>query len=280
MELATRRLLTSKGRPWAGFFADLLRSPAGVIEQTDAPHHQVLVHAGAPARSTCRYDGRVHRGLKIRGQADIVPAGMSAVWEDEDETVFLLLRLPHRLMRTAAEGLGRGGGEITLAPRMDLADRRIEHIAWAVQADLAADRPAGRLYAESLGLALACHLVAQHGSVKPAARLAPLPRPQLRRVIDHIEAHIDEDLSLARLAAVAGLSPSHFKALFRRAVGMPVHQYVIRRRVERAKVLLIEGRSPMSEIALAAGFAHQSHMARAMRRVLGATPSGIAAARR
>jgi AraC family transcriptional regulator len=57
---------------------------------------------------------------------------------------------------------------------------------------------------------------------------------------------------------------------------MPVHQYVVRRRVERAKALLLEGRLSISQIALEAGFAHQSHMANWMNRVLGATPTQIA----
>ena len=77
------------------------------------------------------------------------------------------------------------------------------------------------------------------------------------------------------VAAVAGLSPSHFKSLFRASVGLPVHQYLIRRRVERAKSLLGEGRMPISQIAFETGFAHQSHLARHMRRVLGLSPKAL-----
>jgi AraC family transcriptional regulator len=103
-----------------------------------------------------------------------------------------------------------------------------------------------------------------------------LSRPQLRRVTDFIEAHLDDDLSLRRLAPVAGLGLSHFKLLFRGSTGLPLHQYVIRRRVERARQLLAEGELPMSLVALEAGFTHQSHMARHMRRLLGVAPSALA----
>jgi AraC family transcriptional regulator len=99
----------------------------------------------------------------------------------------------------------------------------------------------------------------------------------LRNVLDYIEAHLDEDLTLAELATVAGFSVSHFKSLFRHAVGQPVHRYVLERRVERARVLVLQGGRSMAEIALAAGFAHQSHMARCMRRALGMSPSQLAA---
>ena len=74
---------------------------------------------------------------------------------------------------------------------------------------------------------------------------------------------------------MAGVSVSHLKTLFRRSTGLPVHQYVLRRRVERARLLLERGELPLSQIALEAGFAHQSHMARCMRRLLGTTPAAL-----
>lgn len=72
------------------------------------------------------------------------------------------------------------------------------------------------------------------------------------------------------------LSASHFKTVFKRSTGVTAHEYVIRRRVERAKLLLRRGDLAASAIALDAGFAHQGHMARWMRRILGVTPAAIA----
>ena len=69
--------------------------------------------------------------------------------------------------------------------------------------------------------------------------------------------------------------PSHFKPLFKASTRLAPHQFVIRRRVERARALLLDGSLPMAQVALDAGFAHQSHMARAMRRVLGITPGAL-----
>jgi len=67
--------------------------------------------------------------------------------------------------------------------------------------------------------------------------------------------------------------PYHFARLFRRTVGVPPHQYVLRRRVERAKELLLTGRLGLSEVALAAGFSDQSHLTRVFRRAVGLTPA-------
>ena len=68
------------------------------------------------------------------------------------------------------------------------------------------------------------------------------------------------------------MSPSRLKALFRQAMGASVYQYVIARRVERARQLLQEGESSPSNVAFSVGFANQSHLARWTRRLLGATP--------
>jgi AraC family transcriptional regulator len=68
------------------------------------------------------------------------------------------------------------------------------------------------------------------------------------------------------------MSPSHFKVLFKQSIGLPVHQYVVRSRVEYASTLIGRGKLPLSDVALQAGFANQSHMARWMKRVTGRTP--------
>jgi AraC family transcriptional regulator len=126
-------------------------------------------------------------------------------------------------------------------------------------------------------MALAARLLHNHSS------LAQEPRPvngdlnqyRMKHVLSFIEDQLGDDLSLETIAGVAGVSVPHFKVLFRRTVGMPVHRYVIGRRVERAAALLREGQLPISQIALDAGFAHQSHLARHMRRVLGVSPSTL-----
>ena len=71
------------------------------------------------------------------------------------------------------------------------------------------------------------------------------------------------------------MSASNFKTLFKRTTGLPVHQYVIRQRVDRAVDLISRGRLRLSVAALKAGFADQSHMARCMRRVMGVTPTEV-----
>jgi transcriptional regulator of acetoin/glycerol metabolism/AraC-like DNA-binding protein len=103
--------------------------------------------------------------------------------------------------------------------------------------------------------------------------LGGLPPAVRRRLREHIDAHLDENIGLDRLAAAAGLSVHYFARAFRQSFGEPPHSYVLRRRIERAQEMLKRTDQPLSEIALAVGFSDHSHFARYFRRLVGVTPS-------
>jgi AraC family transcriptional regulator len=95
---------------------------------------------------------------------------------------------------------------------------------------------------------------------------------QVRKVICHIEAHLDRTIRNEDLAALVRLNPSHFGRAFRNSFGEPPHEYVIRRRVERAQGLMLSTDASLSEIALDCGLADQSHLTRLFRRIVGESP--------
>ena len=271
-------LLTSEGRGWNGLEAEFLRIPRGLTVVPGGAPHRLGIHFGAAVNADCHCDGRRSRRIQKHGDIDIVPAGLDGSWEDDADCNILRLRLSPGLFRRAAADLGRDPDRIMLRPAFQLRDARIEAIAWAIKADLEAEEPSDPLYAESLGMALVVRLLQTgekplHGGAALGQNLSPRQR---RLLVEFVETHLDQPLSLADLAGVAGLSISHLKTLFRNSFGLPVHQYVVRRRVECARRLLLSGDMSMSRIALEAGFSHQSHMASCMRRVLGTTPSEIA----
>ena len=257
----------------AGQHFALHKTEAGEISLAEIGEHRLKIHAGEPVRGSCR----AQRFLYQRGDVDLFPAGMSDTWEELDPGSSLIVRIAPWFLRRAAEDMGRDAERTVLAPRHQFRDARIEHIAWALAEEHEGGPPGGRLYTESLGLALAAHLLGSDGSSERAPRgLTPRQR---RQVVEHIEAQLAEELSLRELAALAGLSASHFKSQFKRALGVPVHEYVIRRRIERARTLLELGELSITQVALEVGFAHPSHMARCMRRLLGVTPSVLRRAR-
>jgi AraC-like DNA-binding protein len=96
-----------------------------------------------------------------------------------------------------------------------------------------------------------------------------------RRVCDYIEGHLDEKIRLDGLAALAGLSIGHFARAFQQSVGEPPHTYLLRQRLEHVEHMLRETHAPLSEIALATGFADQSHLARHFRRWAGVSPRQV-----
>jgi AraC family transcriptional regulator len=273
-EMVFRARTSSAGRHWNGFEAVLYEASAGFSDQQFV-RHNVSMQVGQPLLVTTRCNGEELRRLQVPGDVKIVPPGVPRIWETESATTKLSMYLSPALMLSAAQELGLNWDLVSVAPRLHVRDPRIEHIGWAVKAELESPDPLGRLYGDSLGIALAAHLLRAYAPACAPRRDGQLSRRRLARVFDYVRANIASDLSLGELAKVAGVSPSHFKTLFKHGVGVPVHQYVIRRRVEFAAELLQCDAAPLADVALQAGFADQSHMARCMKRVMGLTPTDL-----
>ncbi|ATA54034.1 AraC family transcriptional regulator [Variovorax boronicumulans] len=249
---------------------DVRQTPGGVVGYEALPDHRLKLHAGAPVAGACQF----HRFLYTRGDLDILPAGSTDIWHEESPSTSVVVRMAPALLVRTADEMGLPAERAVLGERHQFRDPQIEHIAWALDAERRAGFPNGRLYTDSLGTALAVQLIAAGPQVAPSP-VQGLTRLQLKRVTEFIEAHLDGDLSLAALAEVAGLSASHLKTQFKRSTGQAVHAYVVHRRVDRARSLLLNSEMPASLVALESGFSHQSHMARCMRRVLGLTPGEV-----
>lgn len=262
--------------PSRGFSIERRVLPAGVSETKGAAVHQVSLHAGAPVRVNCVRGGRAYVGLVTRGDIEIVPRGEPGRWVDESPAEFLLMRIDHGFLSKVARNLGLDPATLEVLPRVQARDPQLEHLGWALEAAMADGKAVEPMFVHGLGVALATRLIREHSTVRTARVRRALTRRQTAAVCDHIEAHLCGPLTLAKLAPVAGVSTSHFKALFKAAVGVPAHRYVVRRRIARAVELIKIGKTPLAQIALATGFAHQSHMARAMRSVLGRTPGELA----
>jgi len=143
-----------------------------------------------------------------------------------------------------------------------------------VDAELTAGAAGGPLAAESLANVLAVHLI-RHllAPRKPwRGRDGALPRGRLRAVVAYVEDHLDAGPTLEQIAAVVHLSPYHFARQFKTATGLPPHEYLIARRVERAKQLLQGGDLSLAEVAAYAGFSDQSQFSRHFKRLVGVTP--------
>jgi len=258
-------------KAWVSTFA------AGLTEIGEMPYAIVCMHLGGSVEVRCKRDGTVHQGREVAGDLDIIPARTPSSWEMKQDSMALIMCVPDELLRDVAARLDRDPREIDIADRFQMRDPVIEHIGWTLKADIDSNQAGGPLLRDSLGVALAARLLQRHyrGSLPMREVRGGLTHTKLERVIAHIEDNLASKLSLPGIAEIAGMSVSHLKTLFRNSTGVPVYEYVLRRRVERAQLLLRNHKLSIAEVALTTGFAHQSHLARHMHRILGYTPSAV-----
>jgi AraC family transcriptional regulator len=253
--------------------------PVGALETPQDSHHVLYFHVGHPVQLTCRLDGRERSGgVHYPGDFCVLPAGVKGQWTMEAPADSLVLRLSPLLVKETAQTLRLKSAQAAITPAMRVRDPHLEYIGWMLRAEQEAGYPYGRIFVDSLAAAIAARLLRRYGrnTTAPRASRHQLPKWRLRTVCDYIRGNLDRDLSLAELANIAGFSVSHFKPLFRQAMGLPVHRYVVECRVERARQLLLQGDRSMGDIALESGFTHQSHMTRCLRRVLGISSADVA----
>jgi AraC family transcriptional regulator len=263
------------GETAQGLALQLRSDPVGVLEVPELQSVLVAIHVGAAAKVSCRRAGVSHTGSAVHGDIDIIPAHTSARWEIHDQhDTALILGLPPSLLDVVAEEQGFDSRRVEIRNRFQVRDPQLENIGWALKTEMESNYPSGRLYVESLAVSVASRLVSAYSSIAQSMpqQTGGLGGRRLKQALAYIEDNLSEDLSLSQLASIAGISASHFKTLFRESAGVPLHQYVIQRRIDRAKDMLMAGKFSIAEIALATGFSHQSHLARHMRRASGLSP--------
>jgi len=261
---------------WSGLEALLFNDmPDAEIERPPLTHHELVLFNRPPDVFGLDYEG-VRRNLPPpAGTVAVVPAGTPSrrQWRGHMGSLLVFLE-PDLVTRVAAEQFGLDPARWAVPP-LDFLDRpQLRAAMLAVEAELTAGGPGGPLAAESLANLLAVHLIRHVSAPRrlERGRDGVLPRGRLRAVEEYIEEHLDGSPSLEQMAATAHLSVYHFARQFRAATGLPPHQYVISRRVERAKQLLQEGDLSLAEVAAAAGFADQSKLSHTFKRVVGVSP--------
>jgi AraC family transcriptional regulator len=165
-------------------------------------------------------------------------------------------------------------GELAYQPGVGHDDAMIRHLGASFLEALHQRDETNQLFIDHMMLALTAHVAKTYGGLRRAAEparggLAPW---QLKRACEKLESDLGGKLSLEKLAAEFDLSVSHFSRAFRVSTGLPPHQWLLRQRIEAAKQLMTVRDLPLSEIAISAGFANQSHFTRVFSGVVGVSP--------
>jgi AraC family transcriptional regulator len=262
---------------WVGLeAAHYPEAPASEVEQPVLTHHMLVLFTWPPEELDLRYEGVKRHLPPPAGSVSLVPAGSTARWRWSGRNDTFHIYLEQGLVaRVAAEAFGLDPARLTVPPLDALDLPNLRAAMGAVDAELRAGGAGGRLAAESLANVLAVHLLrhvlAPHQPTR--GRDGTLPRAKLRAVVEYVEDHLATSPTLEQMAAIARLSVYHFARQFRRATGLPPHQYVILRRVERAKQLLQAGTDlSLAEVATGAGFSDQSRFSHHFKRLVGVSP--------
>lgn len=164
-------------------------------------------------------------------------------------------------------------GDKPMTPMLVEADAILLHLADAIERALCERMPNSAPFVEPVAEAMAHRICimsarAERGEV----RAAGFADPELARLRQFIDAHLEDDIRVEVLARLFGLGVRSFVRSFKASTGTSPYQYVIAERIKRAKSLLAEGRTNLCDVALQCGFSHQEHLTRVFRKLTGQTP--------
>jgi AraC family transcriptional regulator len=236
-------------------------------------HHVIMAYNGSVQRMERRSGKAVATGTFRPGVLIIIPEGSSSRWDIPKPVDVVQLYLPHTTLQRVADE-AHTAAPINLVERTAYPDPLISRLILS-----ATDAPSGNealdtLYRQQLTDLLATRLLADHtGSpitVQPA--LGGLSPTALRRAMERLRSDSDADVSLAALAADAGLSRFHFCRAFKESTGLSPHAWLRQHRLEQAMTMLRDTDASVVSVAMALGYASQTAFAAAFRQLTGETP--------
>lgn len=261
---------------WSGLIVEHHRQPAWETPEHCLIQHVISINIGSVSKIERVVNGRLQQERFLNGNVGIYPARVSETLRWDKDAEFILLSLdPDLLNRTASESFDKDSVE--LVAHLSTRDPLIQGMGLALKVELESGGFGGRLYVESMANALSMHLLRHYWVWKQPVRnyTNGLPKFKLHQATDYINDNLEQDLTLAEIAAVVQISPFHFARMFKQSTGVAPHQYVVQCRVERAKQLLLQGKMAIADIAVEVGFANQSHLNRHFKRLVGVTPKTI-----
>jgi AraC family transcriptional regulator len=265
----------SSGRFWRGVHLEHRLDVPGEMPEGYLLRPVIALHMSSPMSQELYCPGQGWKTQRVASLSiQIFPARIpyAVRWDGRGEV--LLLELAPEFVAAVTRRVTRFE-RLELRPFVVTEDCFIAQTMLALDSDLRAGCPDGRFYGESLGTALAAHLVrkytdvAQDSQTQPSSRLSSA---LLSRLLQYIGNNLETNLSLQDLADLMQTNLYSFARGFTQSMGLPPHQYILRERIERAKSLLSDPAMPLSEIALRCGFADQSHLTNTFRRMTNISP--------
>ncbi|MCJ2023113.1 helix-turn-helix domain-containing protein [Methylobacterium sp. J-067] len=273
-------LARSTGRGWKDIHAQhvAVEPWTGTLDPVGNPCLGYCVNRPAQIRRRIGRGGTTETSTLRPRQFHLIPALDQSEWQRRGRSEMLAMHLRQGLINdTARQMWSATAQQVELDIPLGTSDPLLEQLALAILQTLREEPdPSSALYVEELVHAMVVRLVRAYTANGRSARTMPdidaPDRCEIWRLRDVIEDRIAEDLSLEALAAEVGVSPRTLSRVCLKQWGTTVHQYVLSRRIERAKVMLLSTDLAITSIAFDTGFSNQSHLATAFRRITGLTP--------
>src|SRR5579862_6404497 len=273
-----RLIAHSQDAGWRSLHAAILEeAPFHAIERP-IRHPSLIYHLSRPTEVTRKIEGTTRETALIGPRRIcLTPGEASTQWRHAGHPEILQVYLRQSVYEAAvAEIYGCDSSGAELVPRFAILDPLLEQLAIAITTALRDGAAEDGLYIDTIAQMMAVHLARMHSTRSRPVRM-PVTKAmsgwRMRRLIDFIEAHLDGDLSLEAMASEVEISPLYLARAFKAAVGQSPHQYVLARRIERAKELLRNSDTPIVDVALASGFSSQSHLSNWFLRHVGVSPA-------
>jgi AraC family transcriptional regulator len=271
---ATRRC-SARDSDWKSVLVRVSQrcDPSGHVAMGAMPHLRImLVSRGSVA--VRRRDGGGSVQL-CPGKAWLIPAGATPNYDwtgagRGTREVTLMVIPGDELARTAALLSRPRSAPVALPEAVLIEDSMVSSVLTGVARALTAG--AGGLYAETSAAFLAAHVLSNYGTGSPVSVAAGHEDARVKTAVEFMRDSLHLPLSLADIAASAGLSPYHFARVFRAATGLPPYRFLTRTRVDAARRRLADGDQSITEIARMCGFGSASQFSTAFRRETGMAP--------
>jgi len=273
-----RVLAQSQDIGWRSLYAAILEEAPFHATEAAVSHPSLIYHLTRPTEVMRKLAGEPREKTLIGPRRICLTPGRAvAQWQHNGHPEILQVYLRQSVYESVfGEMYGCDPVAAEMLPRFAMTDPLLEQLAVAIHAALRDGTAEDGLYIDTLAQMIAVHLARFHSARSRPIRLAApdgIPGGRMRRLLAFIEENLEGDLSLDGMAAAVEVSPLYLARAFKAAIGQSPHQYVLARRLERAKELLRNTDSPVVEVALATGFSSQSHLSNWFVRLVGVSPA-------
>jgi AraC family transcriptional regulator len=263
---------------WRSLYGAIIQEAPFRATEPAIGNPSFIYHLTRPTEVTRQIEGtRAEKTVIGPRRITLTPGEAATSWQHSGNPEILQVYLRQSVYASAfAEMYACDPLRAELLPRFAMQDPLLEQLAIVILRALRDGSSDNSLYIDTLAQMMAVHLAREHStrSRPPADHKIPgVSGWRIRRLVDYIEDNLDSDLRLEAMADEVEISPLYLARAFKSAVGQSPHQYVLERRIEKAKGLLRDTEMPIVDVALATGFSSQSHLSNWFLRHVGVSPA-------